>query len=321
MIKEIKSHIDRSTSVAVLCHINSDGDALSSSYALADVLSAMGKEVVCILEEEPGEKYNFLGGEYCVYTGGEVKEYDLCIAVDCGDAARLGKRIEIFNKAKCTLNIDHHKTNDSFGMLNVVKPTYCAAAEVLTELFEDMGITLSDNAARLLYAGIMSDSGCLKFSSTSSRTHILVAKLLEHNFDHAEVTRLLFDSYSMELTRLTGYVMSQIECYENGLITLISTDDALLKKYGVDETDANILINIPRRIKGSEIAIELKERGGVVRVSLRSNGRADVNRVAGLFGGGGHEKAAGATFDGKTLDEAKEFLLEAAVAELKRSVL
>lgn len=321
MINKIKYYIDQSKSIAVLCHINSDGDALCSSYALADILSAMGKEVVCILEEEPGSKYDFLGGKYVVFSESDIKEYDLCIAVDCGDITRLGKRIEIFNRAKVTVNIDHHKTNDDFAMLNVVKPSYCAAAEVLAELFEQMDYKLSDNAARLLYIGIMSDSGCLKFSSVTPETHTCVSKLLRFDFDHAKENHLLFDSQSLGLIQLTGYVMCNVESFENGLISFVSSDSALLEKFGVEESEANVLINIPRKVKGAEIAIELKERGGAVRASLRSNGKADVNRVAGLFGGGGHEKAAGITFSGVSMSEAKELLLKAAKEELERSVL
>lgn len=318
MIRKIKSYISRSKTIAILCHIHSDGDALCSSFALADILSAKGKEVVCILEEEPGEKYDFLNGKYVVFSDSLVKEFDMCIAVDCGDISRLGKRVEIFNKAKVTLNIDHHKTNNDFAMFNVVKPEYCAAAEVLAEFFEKIRFKLSDNAARLLYAGIMSDSGSLKYSNVRAETHVWVSKLLRYDFDHAEVNRLLFDSQTMGLVRLTGHIMNNVECFENGLISFISSDDSMLEEYGVEESEANALINIPRKIKGAQIAIELKMRSGLVRASLRSNGRCDVNRVAALFGGGGHEKAAGVTFNGKTMDEAKELLIKAATDELKR---
>jgi hypothetical protein len=151
MIKKIKKCLKKSKTAAILCHVNADGDALCSSFAIADVLSAMGKEVTCILEEKPGGKYDFLGGEYVVYDHNIPEPFDVCIAVDCGSDDRLGKRLEIFKNARCTINIDHHKSNNFFGQLNVVKPTYCAAAEVIAELFEKMKIRLSDNAARLLY--------------------------------------------------------------------------------------------------------------------------------------------------------------------------
>ena len=316
MVKKIKEYIKSGENIAVLCHVNADGDALCSSFALKDILSTQGKNVCCILEEIPGSKYKFLGGEYSVYKPGDKTDYDLCIAVDCGSIDRLGSRIEIFNGSRNTINIDHHKSNNNFAELNVVKDKYSAAAEVIAELMDILGFEISDKAAMYLYGGIMSDSGCLKFSSTSPGTLRIAAKLMEHDFDHAYVNRMLFDNNSMEFTRLKGYVMNNIESYEEGKITLISTSSALLSEYGVDERDADALINIPRSIEGAEIAIEIKERGGQIRASLRSNGNAQVDRIAAAFGGGGHIRAAGVTFKDMTFEEAKKALLDAAKTEL-----
>ena len=318
MIDKIKNLIDASENIVVLGHVNADGDSLCSAYALKDVLSSMHKKVVCLHEEKPGDKYAFLQGEYVVFSEDDKYEFDLAIAVDCGDESRLGSRTDVFKKALHTINIDHHRTNNNFAEVNIVKADYCAAAEVLAELFSKMKLDISHNAARLLYTGIMSDSGCLKFSNTTPSTLRIVADLMEYDFDHAEMTRMLFDNKSMELTKLSGYVMNNIESFEDGKITLISTDSEVLSKYNVQECDANDLINIPRSIAGSEIAIEVKERGGKIRVSLRSNGSAQVDRIAGAFGGGGHLKAAGATMEGMTLENAKVAVIAAAAEELKR---
>ena len=316
MLNKIKEYIKLGENIAILCHVNADGDALCSSFALCDILSAMNKNVFCILEEVPGSKYNFLNGQYSVYKPGDKTDYDLCIAVDCGGIDRLGSRIEIFKNSRNTINIDHHKSNNNFAEINIVKDKYSAAAEVIAELVENLGYEISDRAAMFLYGGIMSDSGSLKYSSTSPDTLRIAAKLMEHDFDHAYVNRMLFDNNSMEITRLTGYVMNNVESYADGKITLISTTSELLSEYGVDERDADALINIPRSIEGAEIAIEIKERGGQVRASLRSNGNARVDRVAAIFGGGGHIRAAGVTFKDMTFEEAKKAVLEAAKEEL-----
>ena len=316
MLNKIKEYIKLGENIAILCHVNADGDALCSSFALCDILSAMNKNVFCILEEVPGSKYNFLNGQYSVYKPGDKTDYDLCIAVDCGGIDRLGSRIEIFKNSRNTINIDHHKSNNNFAEINIVKDKYSAAAEVIAELVENLGYEISDRAAMFLYGGIMSDSGSLKYSSTSPDTLRIAAKLMEHDFDHAYVNHMLFDNNSMEITRLTGYVMNNVESYADGKITLISTTSELLSEYGVDERDADALINIPRSIEGAEIAIEIKERGGQVRASLRSNGNAQVDRVAAIFGGGGHIRAAGVTFKDMTFEEAKKAVLEAAKEEL-----
>ena len=318
MEKSIKKLFKKCVNVAILCHINADGDALSSSFALYEYLRLAGKNVVCYLEEIPNKKYNFLLADYKLISDYNNETYDLCIVLDCASIDRLGSRIKIFNNSLNTLNIDHHKTNNLYAKFNLVKSTYSAAAEVLAELFENINAKINDKTAMLLYAGIMSDSGCLKFSSTTSSTHIIVSKLLKYDFDHSEVTRLLFDSNSISITKLKGYLMNNIQSFENGLITLISNDSKLLKEYGVEENEADTLINIPRSIIGSQIAIEIKERSGKIRASLRSNGMAEVDRIAAVFGGGGHIRAAGVTLDVESLEKAKEVLLEESVKELRR---
>lgn len=319
MVKKIKDTIEKSNSVAVLCHFNADCDALGSAYALTELLRNLGKKAVCFLEEEPERRLRFLGEDYVVYSEDADYDYcDLCIAVDCGSIDRLGKRDAIFSRAKATMNIDHHKTNTFFADVNLVKGDFSAAAEVLAVMLSDCGYDITDRIAMLLYAAIMSDSGCLKYSAATPDTLRVVAGLMEHDFDHAEVARLLFDSYSMELVKFKGHVMNNVKSIDGGRISFIETNSHMLKEYGVDESDAGDLISIPRQIEGTEIAIEVKERSGCVRISLRSNGDAEVDRIASEFGGGGHLRAAGATMTGMTPEEAREAVIEAARRELKR---
>ncbi|MBP3361131.1 MAG: bifunctional oligoribonuclease/PAP phosphatase NrnA [Clostridia bacterium] len=318
MEKKIKEIIEKAKSVVVLCHFNSDCDALGSAYAVTELLKNLGKKAVCCLEEEPERRLRFLGEDYVVYSGKAEYECDLCIAVDCGSIDRLGSRAEIFRSAKVTINIDHHKTNTYFADVNYVAGDLSATAELLAVIFSECGYDITDRIAMLLYAGIMSDSGCFKYPSATPDTLRVVACLMEYDFDHAEVARLLFDSQPMELVKFKGHIMNNVQSIDGGRISLIETDSRMLKKYGVSESDAGDLINIPRQIEGVEIAIEVKERSGCVRLSLRSNGKAEVDRIAGKFGGGGHLRAAGATMTGMTPEEAREAVLEAAREELKR---
>lgn len=317
MADRIKELIDRAESIAVLCHINADGDALGSAYGLKEVLLSMGKSAECFLEERPNRRIAFLSDD-CVVYGGEKVVADLCIAVDTATKERLGSRVKIFDSAKHTICIDHHKSNPNYGEVNLVRGDYSAAAEVIYEYLKENGYEINKKAASLLYCGIMSDSGCLRYPSVSPRTVRYVADLMEYGFDHAELLRLMFDSYPSELIKLEGFVMNNIESYSGGRISLIETTSALLKKYGVEDEDADNLVNIPRRSAEAEIAIEIKERSGKIRASLRSNGRAEVDRIAEAFGGGGHVKAAGVTFSDMTLGEAKQAVIKEAEKELLR---
>ncbi len=317
MSEKIKEMIEEAESIAVLCHINADGDALGSAYGLKEVLLQMGKSAECFLEERPNRRIAFLAENAKVY-GGEKCEFDLCIAVDTATKERLGARSIIFDSAKKTVCIDHHKSNPLYADVNLVKGSYCAAAEVIYEYLKDNGFEINEKAARLFYCGIMSDSGCLKYSSVTPSTVRCVADLMEYGFDHSELTRKLFDSYAPELIKLEGAVMNSIESYAAGKISLVETTSSLLKKYGVEDEDADNLVNIPRKSADAEIAIEVKERGGRIRASLRSNGAAEVDRIAEAFGGGGHIKAAGITFSDMTLKEAKEAVIREAEKELLR---
>jgi phosphoesterase RecJ-like protein len=143
----------------------------------------------------------------------------------------------------------------------------------------------------------------------------IAADLLEYDFDHAEVLRLLFDTESLNNIKLKGYIMNNIESYGNGKIQLIWTDEEILSKFGVDENNAADLVNIPRSVKGCEIAVELKKRKGKIRISLRAN-RVDVSEIAKHFGGGGHKLAAGAEIQADTIDEAKKLVITECLRKL-----
>lgn len=315
MINKIENEIKKSNSIAVMAHINEDGDALGSVFALCRVLENMGKDAHAYLDAEPEMRLGFLDGKYELLNSDEVLEFDLCIALDSGDLKRLGDRIAIFEKAKKTICIDHHGTNIGYADINVIVPDASSTAEVLFEIIKECGFLIDDYAAKCLYTGIASDSGCFKYSNTSPKTMRIAADLLEYNFDHAEILRLLFDTETLNNIKLKGYIMNNIESYGYGKIQLIWTDEEVLARFGVDENNAADLVNIPRSVKDCEIAVELKKRKGKIRLSLRAN-RVDVSEIAKHFGGGGHKLAAGAEIQADTIDEAKSLVVTECLRKL-----
>lgn len=311
----IVEKIKTSENIAVMAHINEDGDALGSVFALCRVLKNMGKNAVCFLNDVPEKRLMFLKGEYEVYTGELIPYFDLCIALDSGDKTRLGNREIIFENASSTICIDHHATNTGYADINIIEPDASSTAEVLFGIIKECGFLIDDYTAECLYTAIASDSGCFKYSNTSPKTMRIAAELLEYDFDHAEVLRLLFDTESLENIRLKGYVMNNIESFEDGKIQLIMTDEETLSRFCVEENNVADLVNIPRSVEGCEIAVELKKRKGKIRLSLRSN-RLDVSEIAKYFGGGGHKLAAGAEVLADTMEEAKELVLKECIRKL-----
>lgn len=316
MIKAIADKIKASENIALMAHINEDGDALGSVFALCRILENLGKKAVCYLDDEPERRLRFLNGKYEIYKGEDVLNFDLCFALDCADKSRLGDlRVKIFDNAKSTVCIDHHITNQGYADINIIKPYATSTGEVLFEVLDECGFCLDSYSAMCLYTAIASDSGCFKYSSTSPKTMRIAAELLEFDFDHADVLRLLFDTEELENIKLKGYVMNNIESFLDGKIQLVMTDEEILDRFCVSEKDATDLVNIPRMVSGCEVAVELKKRKGKIRLSLRSH-HIDISDVAKEFGGGGHKFAAGAEVEAKDMDEAKKLVVDALIKKL-----
>lgn len=303
--------INNAKSIAVFPHINEDGDALGTCFAFAEVMRRLGKEAVVYVNDIPEKRLEFMGSDYVVYDEDKTYSYDLCACLDCGDLQRIGRRIKLFNEINNSINIDHHATNTNFADANYVCGGASAAAEVLYCVFEEMGITLEKREAEHLYTAICSDTGSFKYSSTSPKTMRIAAKLMEYGFNFSEISRRLFDCRSYDAAMMCAEVTMGMKSYENGKITIVTVDDSIYEKYGIDVKDAPNFVDIPRCIEGAEAAACIKHQNGTIRVNLRSNGNADVSKTALSFGGGGHLRAAGCNIDASSLEEAEKIIADA----------
>lgn len=309
--------IIQAKSVAVFPHVNEDPDALGSCFAFAKVLRKLGKKATVYVSGKVESRLAFIGTDYVMYHDGIQHDHDLCACLDCGDINRIAERKSMFDEIGNSVNIDHHKTNTLFADANYVDGSASATSEILVELFDKIGIAIDDDIAKDLYTAITSDTGGYKYSNVTPKTMRTAADLLEYNFDHAEVTRLLFDSESLAAIKLKAEIMGGIKSYAGGKISLVSADEKIGEKYGISKEDIPNLVEIPRRIEGTEIAVCVKKVDNGFRINLRSNGIADVSSVATKFNGGGHAKAAGATIQANSFDEAEKIVIEACMKALE----
>lgn len=310
-MNKVIEKINNAKSIAVFPHINEDGDALGTCFAFAEVMRRLGKVAVVYVSEIPEKRLEFMGTDYVVYDEEKTYNHDLCACLDCGDLLRIGRRVKLFDEINNSINIDHHATNTNFADANYVVGGASAAAEVLYCVFEEMGIELEKNEAEHLYTAICSDTGSFKYSSTSPKTMRIAASLMEHGFDFSEIEHRLFDCRSYEAALMCAEVTMGMKSYEDGKITVVTVDDAVYEKYGMNVKDAPNLVDIPRCIDGAEIAACIKHQNGTIRVNLRSNGDKDVSKVALEFGGGGHARAAGCNVEAKSLEEAEKLVVDA----------
>lgn len=311
MLSQIADTIKGSESVVILPHVFADGDALGSSFALALVLTGMGKKIRVLLEEAVPVVYEFLPGIGLseVYAGTNHGRNDLAIALDCGDTERLGKRKAVFDNAANTVNIDHHVTNTEFASINYINTAASATGEVIFTLLGYLGREPGRDVATNLYVAISTDTGGFRYSNTTPETHHIAAELLGQRIDVADISQRMFDCATYGKVKLTGAAIQSLELADNGRIALMTVTNEMIRSCGAKEEDSDGVINTARNIIGVEVAAMLRQTdNGDIKVNLRSNQYLDVSGIAYRYSGGGHKRAAGFTVTGD-LEQVKNRLL------------
>jgi len=295
----------------VVSHIHPDGDAAGSTYAVAWMLTALGKQYTLINEGNMPEKFRYMGAgqqtvvDYEASAGSMEASFTRVICVDCADFSRMGSVSQLLSADVKLLNIDHHATNDRFGSCNLVVDTAAATVEVLYDLCMTMNIPFSHELNVCLYSGLLTDTGGFRYSNTSPKVMRIAADMLERGVKGHELAEHLLEKLSYPQIALIKSSLSSLKFAHGNQVAWLSVTLDELEQSGASNEDLDGLVNYPRSVEGVEVGILFKERKDMVKVSLRSNGKVDVAQVAKAFGGGGHVRAAGCAVEG-TLDEAIE---------------
>lgn len=306
MFEKLIPYINRHDNILILPHINEDGDALGSSFALRLILLAMGKKAYV----QMSAYHSYCDFLYGTKDNQPLDGYTLAIAVDCAGLDRIGERSTLFENCPERIVIDHHATNTGFGMENVIDGNASACGELIFELAQELDVEVTPEIATALYMAISSDSGGFRYSNVSPETMRIGAALLECGADAVKVNELLFESQSIEKLKLMKSALESLEVYDGGRICCITLTYEQFLQSGAKAEETDGLVNIPRSLDTADIAVFLREKAdGTVKASLRCNDKADVSKICASFGGGGHVKAAGCSFD-CSLDEAKKKIIE-----------
>ncbi len=307
MINKITGKLLSLEKAYILVHTSPDGDALGSSLALCEFLNSIGKTADVVLEKPVHNSYAFLEAQ--VLMPEQATEKRTVIVLDCGDLHRVAETMPVYENALETVVVDHHATNPGYGDLCLVKGGMSSTGEIVFDIIRNTGREYSSRVAFLLYTAIISDTGGLRYSSTTPDTLRAVAELMEKKIDIAYVNRMLFENNPLRKIKLKGLVYDTLEVKCNGKAAMVKLTEAMLEKTGADEGDSEGFVNIPRSVEGVEVGVFFKERNGEIRVSLRSNAYADVSLVAKELGGGGHIHAGGCTVKG-TMEDAIKTVFE-----------
>lgn len=303
--------IDKSDRIFIASHINPDGDNLGSMLALYFALKKYGKEVYPLKSDILPRDFLFLDGiDRVIEYDDSLEEIDLLILVDSSDEDRLGKNKDLLKKAKFSLNIDHHLSNSRFGDINIIDPKAAATGEMIYQLIKSMNISIDKKIASNLYVAIVTDTGKFTYDSVTSKTHRIIADLLDTGIDSNEININLYENRSIEKTQLMIKSLSTLKFYNNYSVGLVKVSQKMLKETNSKIEDTNGIVEVIRGIRDVEVAAILKEeKKNKIKVSLRSKKVVDVSKICKKFSGGGHVRAAGCTIN-SSLNEAEKLLIE-----------
>lgn len=285
--------------VVILGHINPDGDCIGSCLGLYNYLRENFPALsVTVCTEPMSEKFGYLKGiDDVANVYDPAKRFDLCITLDASDVPRLGAFAPYLETAGDSLCIDHHITNTGIAHANTIESGASSTCEVLYGLLDPNKI--SHDTAECLYTGIIHDTGVFKFSCTSRKTLEIAGKLIEKGLDFPTIIDKSFYERSHRQTRLHGKAMMDSVLLLDGrfIYSVVTQEDfARFDNSPISATDG--IVDQLRIVRGVEVAALLYETGkhpSEYKVSLRTNSDVDVSRIASVFGGGGHVKAAGCT--------------------------
>jgi phosphoesterase RecJ-like protein len=308
-MREIAAILRERDDFLILSHENPDGDAVGSAAAMGHILARLGKRFTLANASALPAQFAWMDipGEW---TRAPRKDHGFALALDCGDADRLGALKEVVVPGRLCV-IDHHLDNPGFGAVNWVDTTASSTGEMVAVLAGELGMPLTGGLGQCLYVALVTDTGDFTYGSTSPGTLELAARILRAGLDVGATNARLKNQWTHARIRLWSEVMGGMRFVFDGAVGVIRISQDALRRTGTSVEDCDGLVNWVLRIRGARVAVALRELpDGRVKFSLRSMGGDDVQKVAASFGGGGHKNASGGVLPGP-LDPAEAALVAA----------
>lgn len=309
MMNRLPDIIRSNEKIGVACHTFPDGDALGSVHALVLALRQMGKETYILTKDKVLDSLDFLPltEETNASDSKILPGTDLVIVLDCGNFDRVSFDQKTLGDTPMMV-IDHHKSNDRYGDHNYVDCKAAATGEIIFDLFQLLGVTMTKEMAISLYTAIITDTGSFRFESTTSNTLEVAAKLMKLDIGHQEIARKVFDQKPLGRVRLIGRTLNTLESFYNGRVNLMYLRESDFLELDLPDKDTGDIVNYGLAPKGAEVSMILKEHEDKIRVSIRTKRKVDAGLFAEVFQGGGHIRAAGCTLMTPSFVEAREML-------------
>ena len=313
--QEVAAELLRRPAFVMVSHVKPDGDTLGAGLALGIALKRLGKRVQYFQQDPVPRNLRFLPDTEFVSREipSDLPPDTLYVFCDMSDYSRAGEFLPKIERENM-LDIDHHLGNSHFGKFNFVLDSECSTGTVVMHLFRELKIAVDRDLATCILTTIMTDTGGFMHSNTTPSVLELSAELMRIGADKEQITEEIFANRRIAATRLLGSVIDEMIFAHEGRYCYSFVDDPMLARTGADGEDTEDVVNTLRGQEGVEVAALFKAFEGEIRVSLRSNGRVNVQAAAATLGGGGHFRASGLTYYG-TLSDAFAAVDAALVAQ------
>ncbi len=312
-------------STLITYHVRSDADAVGSAFALRELMRLMGVPAMCVCADEVPDRLRFLSEDFqgsVLVEEGIPLGHERVISVDSASPAQLGSMFELLRK-DIDIMIDHHGTGTVYAD-NYIDASAAATGEIIYKIAKHLLNTgkialIPPRVIDCIYAAISSDTGGFRFANVTPETMRIAAELIECGANAADINHRLFECKSLKQIRAEAEAAKRLRCFADGRVASVTVPYSVKYALGLDESDMETVIDIPRSLVGAEVAFAVRqpEQSPKFRVSMRSSVDFDVSAVCAKFGGGGHIRAAGCTLEAADIDEAENIIAAAIISKLK----
>lgn len=311
-IEKMNAKIENIKDIVIMGHLNPDGDAIGSGLALTLALEKKypEKRIDFILQDSIPNNIKFLRKIDKIKSNNQMKEsYDLAIFVDSATLDRVGEIGKIAEKIY-KINIDHHISNSKYGDLNIVNGDISSTSELLYGIIKEMKIELDKDIAEALYLGLINDTGNFSHSNVTENTFKVAADLVRLGANNNKIVTEFFKTKSYQRIKILGKALNEMKFNKEKKLVYFYLPYSFLQEIKGAKDDTEGIVEEMLNLSESEVSLFLREdENGKIKGSMRSKRDKDVNKIANIFGGGGHIKAAGFTTD-ISVDEVIEIVLE-----------
>jgi len=295
--KELNQEFSTASNILIISHQKPDGDACGSILALLIYLRGQGKDVSAFIADSPPSYFSFLPGHEEIKNDPALldKKWDTIVFVDTANFKIAGVAEERFQRGP-VINIDHHRTNTKYGNINIIDETASSTCELIYRFFKYINFEIDRNIATCLLSGLLTDTGGLVNAATSFKAMAVSSDLLMRGAKINKIAESIFKNKSLDGLKLWGLALSRLKFNKKFNLAYTYIKESDLMEYDIKAEEIDGLANFLNALSNVSAVLVLKVSHNKIEGSWRTTkDNIDVSRLANIFGGGGHKKAAGFT--------------------------